>query len=533
MAESETDPLDTTSGWGRWRGALVALVAASVLAGVGLRFASRSPLWLDEALSVNIARLPLGEISEALRHDGHPPLYYWLLHAWIAVFGEDAAAVRAFSAVWGLALFPLLWVAGRRLGGSRVAIYAVCLLAVSPYAIRYASETRMYAMVSVLALAGWLLVDDALRSPRMARLAAIAATVGLLVWTHYWALWFLGATGVGLAVHGWRARRDGRTADLRATAKVAGAMVVGGLSLLPWIPNLLYQGAHTGTPWARPVRPTEMIAFTVSDFGGGPRAEGELLGWLLALAVILGLFGAAIDRFHIDLDLRTRRAGRPFAILIAGTLALACAVGYATGATYATRYASVFFPFFLLLASLGIDQLRSRPVALGTVAVLVGLGGLVGVLNITESRSDARRSADAIGAAGEPGDLVVYCPDQLGPATSRLLDPGFDQVTFPALAPPDLVDWVDYKERLRTVSPEDFAQEALERAGSRDIFLVFSTNYQTHKVDRGSAGGGGGPVDLCVALHHALGAERAPEVLTQSSDAYEWASVVRFTARTP
>ncbi len=498
----------------------IALVAGSLLSGVVLRFASRSPLWLDEALSVNIARLPLGDIGEALRHDGHPPLYYWLLHGWIGVFGEGSVAVRAFSGIWGLALFPLLFVAARRLGGARVAVYAVCLLAVSPYGVRYAAETRMYAMVSVLALAGWLLADDALRSPRPARLAALAATVGLLVWTHYWALWFLGAAVIGLVVHAWRARRDGRTDDLRATVGVLGALAVGGLALLPWLPNLLYQGAHTGTPWARPVRPTEMVSFTLSDFGGGPRAEGELLGWLLGLALVIGLLGAATDRFHVELDVRTRREGRPFAILIAGTLALACVVGYATGATYATRYASVFFPFFLLLAALGVDQLRSRPVVLATLAVLLGLGGLVSALNVTEARSDARRSADAIEAAGEPGDLVVYCPDQLGPSTSRLLGDGFDQVTFPELARPELVDWVDYKERLRGVSPEEFAAEVLERAGSHQIFFVYSTNYRTHE-------------DLCPAVYNALGAERVPEVLTQPSDAYEWASVVRFTPRTP
>ena len=520
MAEPEQDPLATTSGWGRWRWPVTILVVGSVVLGVVLRFVSRSPLWLDETLSVNIARLPLGDIPEALRHDGHPPLYYWLLHGWMAVFGEGSTAVRAFSGLWGLALFPLVWVAGRRLGGRRVAVYAVALLALSPYAIRYASETRMYAMVSVLAVAGWLLADDALRSPRPLRLAALAVTVGLLVWTHYWAIWFLGAAVLGLAVHGWRARKEGRAHDLRATLLVLGAMVVGGLSFVPWLPSLLYQGAHTGTPWARPVRPTEMVSFTLSDFGGGPRPEGELLGWMLSLALVVGLFGVARDRLHIDLDVRTRPVGRPFAILIAGTLALACVVGYATGATYATRYAAVFFPFFLLLAALGVDQLRSRPVVVGTLAVLLGFGAVVGALNVTEDRSDARRSAEAIEAAGEPGDLVVYCPDQLGPSTSRLLGDGFDQVTFPELARPDLVDWVDYKERLRAVAPEDFARQVLERAGDRQIFFVYSTNYRTHQ-------------DLCPAIYNALGVERVPEVLTQPSDAYEWASVVRFTPRTP
>ena len=58
------------------------LVALGVVAAVGacLRFVTSSPLWLDEALSVNIASLPLDEVSGALRRDGHPPLFYLLLH---------------------------------------------------------------------------------------------------------------------------------------------------------------------------------------------------------------------------------------------------------------------------------------------------------------------------------------------------------------------------------------------------------------------------------------------------------------------
>src|SRR6266542_2868421 len=73
------------------------LVAAAVLViatGIVLRFATRSDLWLDEALSVNISRLPYGDIPEWLRHDGAPPLYYFMLHAWTDVFGTTVFAVR-------------------------------------------------------------------------------------------------------------------------------------------------------------------------------------------------------------------------------------------------------------------------------------------------------------------------------------------------------------------------------------------------------------------------------------------------------
>ena len=62
-------------------------IAAGVAIALGvLLFAySRSDLWLDEALSVNIARLPLGDLRAALQRDGAPPLYYVLLHVWTGV----------------------------------------------------------------------------------------------------------------------------------------------------------------------------------------------------------------------------------------------------------------------------------------------------------------------------------------------------------------------------------------------------------------------------------------------------------------
>ncbi|MBA3282058.1 MAG: glycosyltransferase family 39 protein, partial [Acidimicrobiia bacterium] len=225
MAAADLDLVDTDTGWGRWRWPLRVLVVGAVVSGVVLRFVSRSPLWLDEALSVNIATLPLGEIPDALRVDGHPPLYYVLLHGWMELFGTGPVAVRSFSGLWALGLFPLIWVAARRLGGNRVATYAVALLALSPFAIRYGTETRMYAMVSVLTLGLWLLVSDALERPTRARLGGIALITGALLWSHYWAMWFLAAGGIGLVVHAIRSRRANRPDDLGASVRVIGALV--------------------------------------------------------------------------------------------------------------------------------------------------------------------------------------------------------------------------------------------------------------------------------------------------------------------
>lgn len=502
------------AAWGRWGTAIKVGICLALVLGIVLRFVTRSPLWLDEALSVNIARLPLGDITGALRHDGHPPLYYLLLHGWMSVFGEGDVAVRALSGVFSVAAIPLLWVAGKRLGGTQVAWFSLGVVALLPYAIRYGTETRMYSLVMLLVLAGWLLLDDALHRPNLARLAGFSVVVALLLWTHYWAMWLLAVTGISLIVRAVLAHRAGRTEEVRATRNVILAMVVGGILFLPWLGDLLYQGAHTGTPWARPLRPTEMITYTLADLGGGGQSEAIILGWFVALLMVVGLTGHGLGGARLEIDLRTTPKGRPFAIAIVGTLAIGCLVGYATGATYASRYAAVFVPFIVLLAALGLGQL-SRRVALAALVILFGLGLFGGYRNVTVDRTDAARSAEAIEARADDDSLVVYCPDQLGPSTSRILGDRYDQVTYPHFARPELVDWTDYTARLAKASPEQFAKDLLARAGDRQIFLVYSTDYITHQ-------------QTCPALFNAIGAERSPEILTDTTEAWEPSAVVLF-----
>ena len=78
-----------------------------IIAGSVLRFATASPLWLDEALSVHIATGD-ASLTEALRQDGHPALFYLLLGWWIDVFGDGDTAVRALSGVLSLITLSLI-----------------------------------------------------------------------------------------------------------------------------------------------------------------------------------------------------------------------------------------------------------------------------------------------------------------------------------------------------------------------------------------------------------------------------------------
>src|SRR6476661_4524639 len=108
--------------------------------------------WIDEGLSTGISNRPFGDIPGVLRQDGSPPLYYLLLHLWIAAFGESEAAIRAFSACCAALAIPVAWWAARALFGARAGWMAAILAATNPFLTQYAQEARMYALVALLGL---------------------------------------------------------------------------------------------------------------------------------------------------------------------------------------------------------------------------------------------------------------------------------------------------------------------------------------------------------------------------------------------
>jgi len=106
-------------------------------------------LWLDEAFSVWLGWQPVGQmLSWLIRIDQHPPLYYLLLHVWMHL-GDDAATVRALSALCGTLTIPVIYLLGRRLADEKVGLLAALILAVSPFHVRFAQETRMYTLLAL------------------------------------------------------------------------------------------------------------------------------------------------------------------------------------------------------------------------------------------------------------------------------------------------------------------------------------------------------------------------------------------------
>lgn len=508
---------------------LLVLAAVATIAGVVLRFLPRSGMWLDEALTANISGLPIGEIGDALRIDGHPPLYYVLANLWMEIGGDSDRWIRALPALISVISLPLAYLAGGRLasragagplGVRRTSLIALSLMALVPYGVRYAGENRMYSLATTLVLAGYLLVDDLLSGRARGRRRVVVAigtalVTAALLWSHYWSMWLL--AGLGLLTL-WRAVKE-RDPQRRTGARaLVGALVAGGLLFLPWVPTLLYQSANTGTPWGERFGPASVVVISIVDFSGARWGAAQLLSYVLVVLIVLATTVQIVGRSTMpDLpggeepDLPGRRPAthrhrldslvfdsalaprtRNELIVMSLTLGIGWATAFASNNTFASRYAAVVYPLFVLCVAAGLALIRQTWLTSLLLAAVLVLStfSVVGELRFERSQTEpiTTKISDDLAANDVASAVVIACPDQLGVALQRQIDQQIDReldqplevIPYPAAGDPRFIDWVDYGERNQASDPAEFVSSIADRVpADATIYLVSSPSYRT------------------------------------------------------
>jgi 4-amino-4-deoxy-L-arabinose transferase-like glycosyltransferase len=196
-------------------------------------------LWYDEGNSARIAERSIQLIIEGSAGDIHPPLYYVLLKFWRAIFGDGETALRAFSTLCGVLTVLFAYLIGRDLFNTQVGLLASFFVAVSPFAVYYSQEVRMYALLALCAsVSTWALIRFSLFDIRnsnrslhvvLVSLFVVATAAGL--WTQYAYPFVMLAQGV--YVLGWLAYQKEARARLLITYTIANVVAIA--LFLPWL----------------------------------------------------------------------------------------------------------------------------------------------------------------------------------------------------------------------------------------------------------------------------------------------------------
>ena len=418
--------------------------------------------WIDEGLSVGIADRPLTDIPGVLRQDGSPPLYYLLLNLWLHVAGRSEESVHGLSVVFSVLCVPVAFWAGWSLFGRRTAWIAALLAAVNPFLTQYAQEGRMYALLVLLGLISltcWLHAfttdADAVRTGPGDRLRGRVR--GDALHPQLGAVLRRGDRGrvARPAVAGAR-----RRAAAGCCAPACSPTAAWSLLYAPWIPNTLYQAAHTGAPWSKAPSLAALASVPARMLG----EVAEVAVFLAAGAGVVALLRAGGPR---------ARAGAALLGIAVLTIVLAW-IGSQLSPAWANRYLAAGVAPFLLLAAAGFAYAgRLGLVGLALVAVLWAIDGA------PDEKSNVRAVAQSIAPSLRPGDLVVATQPEQVSVLDYYLPDGLRYATLTGpVRDAGVTDWRDGVERLRATTPQrDLAPLLDSLEPGRRLALVVPTIY--------------------------------------------------------
>jgi len=153
-------------------------------------------LWLDEAIgAIAVRDFSYTKIlTEFLKFDNHPPLYYFALKFWTNIFGYSEAALRSLSILFGLGVIYLTYKIAREINPVKNNFYPILtalLISTSQFHIYYSQEARMYSMAAFLATLLIFLLLKILKYNKIHFWLGFSLTLALLISTDYMPLFLL------------------------------------------------------------------------------------------------------------------------------------------------------------------------------------------------------------------------------------------------------------------------------------------------------------------------------------------------------
>ncbi len=387
-------------------------------------------LWYDETVSALLASKPLTAMWAHTARDIHPPLYYALLHIWVALAGRSEFALAFLSLGFGIVNIALIAHLGLRAYEPRLGLLAALLAAISPLAIWYSQEVRMYTVgacwLLLLLILTWRFLQQPQRStlPLLATYALLAA---LSLWTLYYSAFAL------LALNGfvlpWLWLRNRRKLIPWLLAQAAALLLY-----LPWLPIALRQSLHPPVPpWRETLPPLDLLIKagqeTSTALVAGQSVDPATwwpLG-MLALCVALAAF-----TLPSRLAARRRWPGALFLwITTLGPLLLILLTSLIFTPLYHVRYLALYssaYPILLAAGLLSLARTQRLPVSLRRLLASLLLFALL-FFSILSLRNYVTNRY-AYEAADDLRGAVHFLSDHVGPRDAIVIDAGY---LYPAL----------------------------------------------------------------------------------------------------
>jgi mannosyltransferase len=376
-------------------GAIFLLPILTVAASLRIYMLAARGFWIDEGVSVALARLPWHSFQIVVtRREGNMTLYYLLLRAWLRS-GSSEAWIRSLSVIAAVGAVSGVFFLGRKIFGMNVACIAAGILALNAYHVQYSQEARSYALLSLAVIVTTFLLLRCVEKPTWQAWALFAIVSGLAAYIHFFAI-FVTASQV-VAVLLWRRRA------LKIGSLVFAATIYA-LMLVP-IAQFVLENLHMHQiDWIPAASASSMYEFAVLFTGRG----GVALVLTMASFIAAAIVATGRDWFSSNSRYESFALGVvllwlffPMAITIALSL---------WKHLFVPRYMVMCLPALALAVARGVALLRPKwqIIPLIALAILLGLGDRNNYATMIETGEDWQGVAQFVVQHAQPGDAIIF-----------------------------------------------------------------------------------------------------------------------------
>lgn len=210
---------------------------------------------LDETVTVYVANADsFSELIERIAaYEYSPPIYFWLMQQWVLMFGDKTNSVSIPSMISGTVLIPAVFIFVKELfQKANVALLAAFFAAVSPLAVFFSHEARLYSLFAVvMTFTLWSFVRCLRQSTRL-RLLVLGVFATLLLYCHYIAMFIFGLMILSAILMAVLKKSDKSESGSNEwnfkLTNVLFTLIIAGVAFLPWL-NVFMRHRSVGTFW--------------------------------------------------------------------------------------------------------------------------------------------------------------------------------------------------------------------------------------------------------------------------------------------
>lgn len=431
-------------------------------------------LWFDEVLTVRTAEREFAGIITDLSVGWNcsPPLYYFMLHLWMKVFGTGELAVRMLPALWGLLLIPAIFYVGSSLFNRNVGLISAYIVAIGEFHIRYSQEARMYTMLALLGLLSMYFLYKALTTDRKLSWVGYILFTILIIYTHNYGM-FITSSGVVFAFICFVTQKKVYRNFFISLSVIAIGYIpcllifhmnqYGTSSLLGWLPSMrLFHVFNT------------FLAFSGLSLGSFALNHVPII----AIGVIIFLYFFLTGIFSIKpykkIFIPYVEANMNLILLLCYllvTLAIPMLISIKQPIFMPDRHSISAWPAFALILGLGLSKIRGKYILVLSLILITLISSVSWYWYYFVSvKSCDKKIARFVDSRARENDVIVFAPGWFDLPVNFYLQTSLKQIGFPERSSKELVVDSEPAER----KPDDMIPIIESRMGNfrGTVFIV-------------------------------------------------------------